>query len=118
MSDDAWTLLAKALRSLTDEEQAVVLREVFGQEAGRLLSLEPAVIPAHSLPGLFPWAPGDEAQQPEPTVVGFLLRLPPAKHAALKTWCESHGYSMTVVVRGLIDRFLEERSGPPSRSAP
>ena len=41
--------------------------------------------------------------------VGFLLRLPSSTHAALKAWADEHGHSMNVVVRGLVERFLDDQ---------
>jgi hypothetical protein len=44
----------------------------------------------------------------------FPVRLPERDHARLKSWCEQH-VPMAVVVRGLIERFLEaqEPQGDP-----
>jgi hypothetical protein len=39
------------------------------------------------------------------------IRLPTEQHAALRDWCAEHGFSMATVVRGLVERFLEERGG-------
>lgn len=95
-------LLAKALRTLTDEEQGVVLSKL---------------VPFAGLgPGSTSWL----LQQATPTQaslslsekddkVGLLLRLPAPSHAALKQWADEHGHSMNVVVRGLIERFLSEQ---------
>ena len=107
MAAQGWTLLAKALRSLSNDELAVVLDEVMAPDAGRLLFLESHGM-SPNLPTLFR-SRRAEAGAPEPMLVGFLLRLPPARHAALKSWCETNGYSMAVVVRGLVERFLDER---------
>lgn len=38
------------------------------------------------------------------------LRLPAERHAALRDWCTGHGFSMAAVVRGLVERFLEEQA--------
>lgn len=38
------------------------------------------------------------------------LRLPADRHAALRDWCNGHGFSMAAVVRGLVERFLEEQA--------
>lgn len=38
------------------------------------------------------------------------LRLPATRHAALRAWCAEHGFSMAAVVRGLVERFLEEQT--------
>jgi hypothetical protein len=39
------------------------------------------------------------------------IRLPADQHAALRDWCAEHNFSMATVVRGLVERFLEERGG-------
>jgi DNA-binding CsgD family transcriptional regulator len=46
---------------------------------------------------------GTGAQQMVP------VRFPEAQHQRLKTWCTTHGFSMAVVVRGLVERFLDEQ---------
>ncbi len=46
-------------------------------------------------------APG--AQQVVP------VRFPEAQHQRLKNWCATHGFSMAVVVRGLVERFLDDQ---------
>jgi hypothetical protein len=38
------------------------------------------------------------------------IRLPTTRHAALRDWCAEHGFSMAAVVRGLVERFLEEQA--------
>lgn len=40
------------------------------------------------------------------------IRLPATRHAALRDWCNVHGFSMAAVVRGLVERFLEEQAAP------
>ena len=47
-------------------------------------------------------APGEESQ-----LVTF--RLPAERHTELRAWCAEHGFTMAAVVRGLIERFLEEQ---------
>jgi len=42
------------------------------------------------------------------------IRLPAERHAELRSWCGSHGFTMAAVVRGLVERFLEERAGGPT----
>lgn len=55
---------------------------------------------------------GDAVATPEAgDKVGFLLRLPASTHQALKAWADEHGHSMNVVVRVLVEHFLDERSG-------
>jgi hypothetical protein len=40
------------------------------------------------------------------------IRLPAERHTQLRTWCSEHGFTMASVVRGLVERFLEEQAGP------
>jgi hypothetical protein len=42
------------------------------------------------------------------------IRLPAERHAQLRTWCGEHGFTMAAVVRGLVERFLEERASGTS----
>ena len=37
------------------------------------------------------------------------VRFPEAQHRRLKEWCSTHGFSMAVVVRGLVERFLDQQ---------
>ncbi|GAA3457443.1 hypothetical protein [Dactylosporangium matsuzakiense] len=37
------------------------------------------------------------------------FRLPTERHAELRAWCTEHGFTMAAVVRGLIERFLEDQ---------
>ncbi|HKT02405.1 MAG TPA: hypothetical protein VJT31_22980 [Rugosimonospora sp.] len=46
------------------------------------------------------------------------IRLPAEQHERLRTWCGDHNFTMAAVVRGLIERFLEERGSGAPRSDP
>jgi hypothetical protein len=37
------------------------------------------------------------------------IRLPADRHAELRDWCGEHGFTMAAVVRGLVERFLEQQ---------
>jgi hypothetical protein len=37
------------------------------------------------------------------------IRLPADRHAELRQWCSDHGFTMAAVVRGLVDRFIDEQ---------
>jgi hypothetical protein len=66
---------------------------------------------------------GDRIEQPrEHRLVATLpagdsqlvtIRLPADRHAALRAWCAEHGFTMASVVRGLVERFLEEHGTAP-----
>ena len=38
------------------------------------------------------------------------IRLPAERHGELRAWCASHGFTMAAVVRGLVERFLEDQA--------
>jgi hypothetical protein len=48
---------------------------------------------------------------------GILVRLPVEQHTRLRNWCAAHGFSMATVVRGLVDRFLDQQSPPADEPA-
>ncbi|HEY2673704.1 MAG TPA: hypothetical protein VGJ07_25490 [Rugosimonospora sp.] len=43
------------------------------------------------------------------------IRLPSEKHEQLRTWCNEHSFSMAAVIRGLVERFLEEQQRAADR---
>ena len=111
------TLLAKALATLTDEEQGQVLQSLlpvptFGGQppswaseataamAGVALSRKEEVLGAYGVQQ-FQQQTGSAEQ------ASLLVRLPAPLHAELKTWSEANGHSMNTVVRGLLERFLD-----------
>jgi hypothetical protein len=38
------------------------------------------------------------------------IRLPAESHGKLRAWCADHNFAMAAVVRGLVERFLEEQT--------
>lgn len=40
---------------------------------------------------------------------GVLVRLPVDAHTRLRDWCEQHDFAMATVIRGLVDRFLDQQ---------
>jgi len=38
------------------------------------------------------------------------VRLPQEQHAQLRAWCSAHNFTMAAVIRGLLERFLEEEA--------
>ena len=126
-------LLLKAVRSLPQEEQDTVLTELLGANVvggrpeqppeqvlrsdpgwGRLTTAEVGSPLPHSLgrPSL-PSDPGGPWQ----TVP---VRLSVEQYERLKQWCQTNSFTMAVVVRGLVARFLDEqarRTKPGSEEA-
>jgi hypothetical protein len=41
------------------------------------------------------------------------IRLPAERHAELRAWCNEHNFTMAAVVRGLVERFLEQQQQQP-----
>ncbi len=96
---DAYELLLRAIRTaLNPQEQDRVLHAVL---AGRLSSVPPEA--AFSLPNR------QQHGKPGADEVGFLVRLPPDLHGQFRGWCRSHGFSMAVVIRGVVERFLVQQ---------
>ena len=113
MSAPAHTLLAQALRTLTDEEQGIVLSTLLSATGPRVDAASYRRVVADRWRGAVPIT--DEQPLDK---VGFLLRLPSGTHQALKVWADENGHSMNVVVRGLVERFLEDQGRPPGPVQP
>jgi hypothetical protein len=41
------------------------------------------------------------------------VRLPTEGHARLRDWCSENGFTMAAVVRGLVERFLDDQASKP-----
>jgi hypothetical protein len=104
---DVVDLLLKALDSLTAEERRRVLAAL----------LEPVIAPAATTatrpplpPALAPegwFSPGLKASAATSVLP---VRLPADQLERLRSWCTDHGFSMAVVIRGLVDRFLDDQA--------
>jgi hypothetical protein len=125
MPGELTSLLFKALRSLTPEERDQVMVELLDD---RLQPAPPAApSPAPLPPPAFPNVldPGQhvaelrqrltlEAAGPWQTVP---VRLPVELHERLRQWCQINNFTMAVVLRGLVARFLDQYSAPtPGRA--
>ena len=42
------------------------------------------------------------------------VRFPEPQYERLKKWCEEHNFPMAVVVRGVVERFLDEQQRRPA----
>jgi hypothetical protein len=102
----AHALLAKALSSLTQEEQALVLGTLLpvqGLPGGSTDWLRDATFAQAAFAmQLAAERPGVRADK-----VALLVRLPASTHAALKGYADTTGHSMNVIVRSLVERFLD-----------
>jgi hypothetical protein len=106
--DRAARLLLKALDGLSPGERETVLRALLTGSLGALGTRQASppideylVLPERPL-GQFEKLPSVSSMLP--------VRLTPESHERLRRWSADHGFAMAVVVRGLIERFLEERA--------
>ncbi len=112
-------LLFKAVKTLPEDEQRAVFEYFFERGIGipqppffgRFIQ---EAVQLHGPGEHSPWhEPGVlstlfTAQKPMgPAQITIPVRLSEAQHRRLKEWCAEHHFPMAVVVRGLIDRFLE-----------
>lgn len=103
-------LLLKAFRSLSDEEQKTVVTELLEARSAPWPWPGPAVTPPPIGPeGGGPWQ-------------SIPVRLSTDQHERLKQWCQANGFTMAVVLRGLVARFLDDQAArtprPPSAQVP
>ena len=112
MAESLSDLLLKAVRLLPAEEQDAVLRMLLDRygsgwpAAGRGGPWLPGVTEPSwaALPRAFERGSGSLRMVP--------VRLSAEQHDALKQWCEANEFSMAVVIRGLVDRFLDSQQRP------
>jgi hypothetical protein len=43
------------------------------------------------------------------------IRLPTEQHERLRTWCNDHNFSMAAVIRGLVERFIDDQQRAANR---
>ncbi len=110
-------LLFKAVKGLPEEEQSAVIEFFFARGIG---TPQPPLFghflhEAAQLRGPVTHIPGHEhgamsitARKPMgPDQITIPVRLSEAQHQRLKQWSADHNFPMAVVVRGLIERFLD-----------
>jgi hypothetical protein len=112
-------LLLKAFRSLSDEEQETVMTELLEARSAPWPWTGPpharslADLTVEQGPDVTPPALGPEGGGPWQSVP---VRLSTEQHERLKQWCQANGFTMAVVLRGLVARFLDDqdaRRGSP-----
>lgn len=127
MPEELTGLIVKALRSLSPEERDQVMAELLearlqGRPAATPLPLEPAG-PAgfHLLPES---GPGQHVAKLRESLAleaagpwqAVPVRLPVELHERLRQWCHANDFTMAVVLRGLVARFLDEYGSPAGRT--
>jgi hypothetical protein len=110
-------LLLKAFRSLSDEEQETVMTELLeARTAPWLVSGPPRARSLDELKELTGVAMGPPITPPPVGPEGgpwqsVPVRLSTEQHERLKQWCQANGFTMAVVLRGLVARFLDDQAG-------
>jgi hypothetical protein len=106
-------LLVKAIRTLPGDDQDTVLAELLETRLGappapgRLPALLHAGLPD---PGARLYGEAVPEGGPWQTVP---VRLSTEQHEQLKRWCHANGFTMAVVLRGLVARFLDAQARRP-----
>jgi predicted DNA-binding protein len=117
MDDRAARLLVKAVRALPQREQDQVLGALLKEKSAGPLPFIRAAGPPDVLFFGDPASrlyPGTEVAGPTAMLP---VRLPPELHERLRRWSTGQGFSMAGVVRGLVERFLDEQEGRGAPSA-
>jgi hypothetical protein len=111
MADRLRELLLKAVRSLDPAEQDEVLGQLLVNSASRTVTFS-------SPPHAIPLRPGAVERVALVEEIGATLgmaagdlkmlpvRLPSADYEYLRVWSREHGFSMAVIIRTLVERFL------------
>jgi hypothetical protein len=111
---DVVRLLVKAVASLPDAERDQVYawfldRGITGSRPAALATARPLPRQLREMSATLlalQAAGGPPGAQPVGQQV-VPVRFAADQHAALRTWCSEHGFSMATVIRGLVARFLE-----------
>jgi len=113
------SLLFKAVKGLPEDEQRAVFEYFFEQG---IAVAQPPFFGQLFYEGAKLRGTAERAAWPDPSSLATLftpqkpmgpeqimipVRLSEAQHRRLKQWCSEHNFPMAVVVRGLIDRFLD-----------
>ena len=122
MSERLRELLLKAVHQLDPAEQEEVLGDLLTVGAAPWLAPGP-----HQLAQRLVWphtrAEAIERVSAMVTETGDLkmlpVRLPAADYERLRAWSREHGFSMAVIIRTLVERFLDgqEQSARPDQPA-
>jgi hypothetical protein len=114
---DITRLLYKAVRSLPEDEQAAVFEYFFErgiatpQSAAPFRPYDSSMWPRGFGPAPATVVTAKKPGQPQQVIP---VRLSEETHRRLKQWSADHDFHMSVVVRGLVERFLDGWQEPPA----
>lgn len=117
-------LLMKAVRSLSPRDQDAVLRELLAAVLGSAGSAQSGLARLSQMQPV-PGGLGEtqlvlaSQQQATPASASTALMMVPVRlsrsqYDRLKEWCATNNFAIAVVLRGLVDRFLEEQGARAS----
>jgi hypothetical protein len=126
MSEKLVELLLRGIRRLSPEEQEELLRGLLSDRIELATALGSAAprAPGHvtlSLAEMLPTGSLREHEALRELLTGMggggpwqtvPVRLPVELHERLKQWCQRNNFTMAVVLRGLVARFLDEYGRP------
>jgi hypothetical protein len=119
MEERAAKLLLKAVRSLPEREQDQVLVALFRCVPEAMEAGPPGTftrrLPGPSVPADVVFSQGMPPIEMAGPAAMLPVRLPPELHERLRGWSNEQGFSMASVVRGLVERFLDEQAGRARR---
>jgi predicted DNA-binding protein len=121
MDDRTAKLVLKGIRGLPEREQEHVMvalvRGAFAEPPPLTRSVRQPGTPDVLLLSDAPTMVVPHAAETSGVSAMLPVRLPPELHERLREWSTAQGFSMAGVVRGLVERFLDEQSGAsPARS--
>ena len=115
---DITRLLIKAVRELPEDEQAAVFEYFFergigspAQSAAPHRAWDTSMWPRGFAPGPAAMVTAKKPGQAQQVIP---VRLSEETHRRLKQWSADHDFHMSVVVRGLVERFLDSWQEPPA----
>lgn len=124
MSDRAAALLDKALQSLRPAERDELLHAVLLGQLGSMGTRTAGLgrpgpsgveVDRNRLAALL--RPDEDLPTTSRAALKVLpVRLPEADYDRLKEFCQASGFSMAVVIRTLLERFLDEHAGDSGRA--
>jgi len=118
MSDRLRDLLLKAVGTLDPEERDEVLAELLA--SGAALTATQRLMEVHHVadPATRTVALRDELSATLGAAGGEVkmlpVRLPTADYERLRAFSREHGFSMAVIIRTLVERFLDNDAGRPA----
>jgi hypothetical protein len=116
VSDRLRELLLKAVHQLDPEEQDEVFAELLARDAAPLIAGAPAHHVMRWLTRPVPLIDRTELTERVSAMVAeagdlkmLPVRLPTADYDRLRAWSRENGFSMAVIIRSLVERFLDGR---------